>query len=70
MLRGAKQGGVLGVDDEPTIGEMVVRYLERAGYRTRLATDGQAPLAAVAADPPDLIVLDGETSSRHTRGCR
>jgi len=61
---------VLGVDDEPTIGEMVVRYLQRPGYRTRLGTDGQAPLAVVAADPPDLIVLDGETSSRHTRGCR
>jgi len=28
------------VDDEPTIGEVLARYLERAGYRTRVAGDG------------------------------
>jgi len=55
---GDKRGEVLVVDDEPTIGEMVVRYLDRAGYRTHLASDGQAALDAVAADPPDLMVLD------------
>jgi DNA-binding response OmpR family regulator len=54
----ARRGDVLVVEDEPAIGEVVVRYLERAGYRPRLASDGQAALAAVAADPPDLMILD------------
>jgi signal transduction histidine kinase len=34
------RGSVLVVDDEPTIAEVVARYLERAGYRTRVAADG------------------------------
>ena len=34
------RGSVLVVDDEPTIAEVVSRYLERAGYRTRIAADG------------------------------
>ena len=52
------RGSVLVVDDEPTIGEIVSRYLERAGYRTRIAGDGHAAMAAVHAQAPDLIVLD------------
>ena len=49
---------VLIVDDEPTIAEVVARYLERAGYRTRIALDGESALAAAAAERPDLVVLD------------
>jgi DNA-binding response OmpR family regulator len=49
---------VLVVDDEPTIGEVVSRYLDRAGYDTRVALDGHAAMAAVAECFPDLIVLD------------
>jgi DNA-binding response OmpR family regulator len=52
------RGSVLVVDDEPTIGEVVCAYLRRAGYESRVATDGHAALAAVAEHPPDLIVLD------------
>jgi two-component system, OmpR family, response regulator ResD len=52
------RGSVLVVDDEPTIGEIVSRYLERAGYETRIAGDGLAALDAVAERSPDLIVLD------------
>jgi DNA-binding response OmpR family regulator len=52
------RGSVLVVDDEPTIGEVVSAYLERAGYETRVAADGHAALAAVAERSPDLIVLD------------
>ena len=52
------RGSVLVVDDEPTIGEVVSAYLKRAGYDTRVATDGHAALAAVAERSPDLIVLD------------
>jgi two-component system, OmpR family, response regulator ResD len=46
------------VDDEPTIGEVVCRYLDRAGYETRVALDGAAALAKVDERPPDLLVLD------------
>ena len=52
------RGSVLVVDDEPTIGEVVARYLERAGYATRVAADGRAALAAVDERLPDLVVLD------------
>jgi DNA-binding response OmpR family regulator len=49
---------VLVVDDEPTIGEVVGRYLARAGYEVRIAADGGSALARVAERPPDLVVLD------------
>jgi DNA-binding response OmpR family regulator len=52
------RGSILVVDDEPTIGEVVSAYLQRAGYETRVAMDGQAALEAVAERSPDLIVLD------------
>jgi two-component system, OmpR family, response regulator ResD len=52
------RGSVLVVDDEPTIGEVVSRYLERAGYRTRIASDGAQALELVADRRPDLVVLD------------
>ena len=49
---------VLVVDDEPTVREVVQHYLEREGYRVHVATDGPGALAALAAETPDLIVLD------------
>jgi two-component system response regulator ResD len=52
------RGSVLVVDDEPTIAEVVSRYLERAGYRTRVAHDGIEALELVAKQRPDLVVLD------------
>jgi two-component system response regulator ResD len=52
------RGSVLVVDDEPTIGEVVSAYLQRAGYETRVAADGFAALDAVNERTPDLIVLD------------
>src|SRR5450755_2359700 len=52
------RGSVLVVDDEPTIAEIVSRYLERAGYRTRIAADGAQALELVARRRPDLVVLD------------
>jgi two-component system response regulator ResD len=52
------RASVLVVDDEPTIGEVVARYLQRAGYSTRIASDGPQALALCAQDAPDLVVLD------------
>ncbi|MBI1352580.1 MAG: response regulator [Actinomycetales bacterium] len=48
---------VLVVDDDPTVREVVVAYLQQAGYATLEAPDG--PNAIVAArEAPDLVVLD------------
>jgi len=52
------RGTVLVVDDEPTITEVVSRYLQRAGYRTAVATDGAQALATAFEHRPDLVVLD------------
>ena len=49
---------VLVVDDEPTIREIVVKYLARDGYRTLEAADGDRARELVAAERPDLVVLD------------
>jgi two-component system, OmpR family, response regulator ResD len=49
---------VLVVDDEPTITEVVCRYLQRAGYRTAIAADGAQALEAASERRPDLVVLD------------
>jgi two-component system response regulator ResD len=49
---------VLVVDDDDTVANVVVRYLERAGHEARLVSDGRAALDAVALEAPDLIVLD------------
>ncbi|MFI7080058.1 response regulator transcription factor [Micromonospora sp. NPDC049903] len=49
---------VLVVDDDPTVSDVVRRYLEQAGCEVQLAADGADGLAAIAAARPDLVVLD------------
>lgn len=49
---------ILVVDDERSISEVVSLYLSRAGYRVIVAHDGAAALQAIAAQQPDLVVLD------------
>jgi DNA-binding response OmpR family regulator len=52
------RGKVLVVDDEPTIADVVSRYLARAGYDARVAHTGQEALSRAAGDRPDVVVLD------------
>jgi two-component system response regulator ResD len=52
------RGSVLVVDDEPTIAEVVSRYLDRAGYDVSVAHDGKSALAQAGEHRPDLVVLD------------
>jgi len=52
------QQRVLIVDDDPTVGDVVARYLSRAGYAVLVIADGQQALDQALADPPDLVVLD------------
>ena len=49
---------VLVVEDEPTVADVVVRYLERDGHDVEVAGDGPAALRAFDDFRPDLIVLD------------
>ncbi len=49
---------VLVVDDEPTIGDIVARYLVRAGFQAHVALDGSQAIAMSAEHNPDLVVLD------------
>ena len=51
-------GTVLVVDDEPTILDVVGRYMERAGYETHRAAAGPEALRLVEEHRPDLVVLD------------
>jgi DNA-binding response OmpR family regulator len=49
---------VLVVDDDPTVSDVVRRYLERAGLTVALAADGPSALANFDGHRPDLVVLD------------
>jgi DNA-binding response OmpR family regulator len=49
---------VLVVDDEPIVRDVVVRYLERDGYRTLEAGDGMSAREILERDAPSLVVLD------------
>jgi DNA-binding response OmpR family regulator len=49
---------ILVADDEPNIVLSLEFILKQAGYRVRVAPDGEAALAAIGQEPPDLLVLD------------
>jgi DNA-binding response OmpR family regulator len=49
---------VLVVDDDPTVSDVVRRYLERADLEVELASDGHEALGAYQRRRPDLVVLD------------
>jgi two-component system response regulator ResD len=49
---------VLVVDDEPIVRDVVVRYLQRDGYETLVAGDGDTARALIEQTPPELVVLD------------
>ena len=49
---------ILVVEDEPRLGEILRLYLEREGHQVTVVTDGRAAIAAVDAEPVDLVVLD------------
>jgi DNA-binding response OmpR family regulator len=49
---------ILIVDDEPSIVISLEYLMKREGFEVSVAADGEAALAAVAARPPDLVILD------------
>jgi two-component system, OmpR family, response regulator ResD len=52
------QDRILVVEDEPTVAEVVDRYLRRDGYNVRLLNDGLRALEEYDRFHPDLVVLD------------
>ncbi len=49
---------VMIVDDDKNICELLRLYLQKEGYDTHLAHDGQAALAAFESYKPDILLLD------------
>ncbi|MGH7213185.1 MAG: response regulator [Tepidisphaeraceae bacterium] len=49
---------ILIVEDSPDSAEPIATLLARKGHRTNCQPDGREALAALVADPPDLIILD------------
>ena len=49
---------ILVVDDSPTLREMISSLLHKTGLTISVAQDGQEAKDMIAADPPDLVVLD------------
>jgi DNA-binding response OmpR family regulator len=54
----APASDVLVAEDEPAIARLMEALLVSAGYRVRMAADGQQALDAIAAERPALVVLD------------
>ena len=50
---------ILVCDDDEGIRGMLVAVLEAEGFEVACVGDGPACLAAIAADTPDILVLDG-----------
>jgi len=71
----ARTRGVLVVDDEPMVREVVAQYLELDGFVVHEASDGAAAMAWLDTHEPELVVLDvmlpgldGLTLLRRVRG--
>jgi len=58
MAESTRKHLILVVDDDPNSREIVQTFLESRGYRVRTAPNGEAALAAVQAEVPELILLD------------
>jgi DNA-binding response OmpR family regulator len=49
---------ILIIEDDEFLRSLTAKRLEREDYKVSVAVDGEAALAAIAADKPDLILLD------------
>jgi DNA-binding response OmpR family regulator len=59
MIGGVEMANkILVVDDEPNIVLSLEFLMKQAGFQVRTAADGEAGLAAIAAELPDLVLLD------------
>jgi DNA-binding response OmpR family regulator len=58
FVDGALPAMVLVIEDDPTVADVVARYLERDGLSVVIEGDGEAGLRRALEAPPDLLVLD------------
>jgi DNA-binding response OmpR family regulator len=58
VTRTPETGRILVVDDDPTVAEVVARYLVRDGHQVDCVADGPTALMKAAESDPDLVVLD------------
>jgi CheY-like chemotaxis protein len=58
MSNGNAIADVLVVDDDPGVQRMMRRILSRSGYNVHIADGGKEAFNKIAADLPDLIMLD------------
>ncbi|MGH9370347.1 MAG: HD domain-containing phosphohydrolase [Vicinamibacterales bacterium] len=49
---------VLVIDDDEAVANVIARFVSRDGYDVDIAGNGARGLAAIANDPPDVILLD------------
>ena len=49
---------ILVVEDDPDIAHLVVRYLDKAGFRTTHVSSGHDAWQAITSERPDLLILD------------
>lgn len=49
---------ILIVEDDPTVSEVVARYLGRDGFEVEVVRDGHAAIERAKARPPDAMILD------------
>ena len=49
---------ILVVEDDPDIADLMRRYLQKGGFEVDVRSAGRDALTAIAAHPPDLLVLD------------
>lgn len=52
------KANIIIIEDEADLANVIRYQLEQAGYRCRLAFDGQTGLAEAGRKPPDLLILD------------
>ncbi|KHL17766.1 DNA-binding response OmpR family regulator [Mumia flava] len=57
-MEAAATAHVLVIEDDPSVRDVVRRYLEHDGHRVTVAVDGESGLRTALDDAPDLVVLD------------
>src|SRR5215475_4271897 len=58
MSTAPEQHSILVVDDTPANIGILLDTLSKAGYRVRVASDGESALEQLQYSPPDLVLLD------------
>lgn len=58
VMPSSQPSQILIVEDEPKLGQILIDYLQAAGYTTKWLTQGDEVVPLVRAHPPALILLD------------